>query len=53
MKKQNVGRRGDKIRLKSAVSYHKTLTYFFDRFHIENPAILNQSRISPDERPHS
>ena len=22
------------------VSYHKTLTYFFDRFHLENPAIL-------------
>lgn len=23
-----------------AVSFHKTLTYFFDRFHIQNPAIL-------------
>jgi zinc/manganese transport system substrate-binding protein len=22
------------------VSYHKTLTYFFTRFHIQNPAIL-------------
>ena len=26
--------------VKKAVSYHKTLTYFFERFHIENPAIL-------------
>ena len=25
---------------KKIVTYHKTLTYFFDRFHLENPAIL-------------
>jgi zinc/manganese transport system substrate-binding protein len=26
--------------VKSAVTFHKTLTYFLDRYHIENPAIL-------------
>lgn len=26
--------------VKKVVSYHKTLTYFFDRFKLENPAIL-------------
>lgn len=26
--------------VKKVISYHKTLTYFFDRFHIQNPAIL-------------
>ena len=30
----------EKSGVKKAVSYHKTLTYFFDRFKIENPAIL-------------
>jgi len=30
----------DKTGVKSVVTYHKTLTYFFDRFHIDNPAIL-------------
>lgn len=29
-----------KTDVKKVVTYHKTLTYFFDRFHIENPAIL-------------
>ena len=32
--------RVEKSKVKSAVSYHKTLTYFFTRFHIQNPAIL-------------
>jgi zinc/manganese transport system substrate-binding protein len=30
----------EKSGVRKAVSYHKTLTYFFDRFGIENPAIL-------------
>ncbi len=30
----------DKSGVKKVVTYHKTLTYFFDRFKIENPAIL-------------
>ncbi len=30
----------DKTKIKKIVTYHKTLTYFFDRFHLENPAIL-------------
>ncbi len=32
--------RVEKSGVKKAVSYHKTLTYFFSRFNIENPAIL-------------
>ena len=34
--KQRVAKSG----VKSAVTYHKTLTYFLDRFEIQNPAIL-------------
>ena len=30
----------EKSRIKKIITYHKTLTYFLDRFHIENPAIL-------------
>jgi zinc/manganese transport system substrate-binding protein len=30
----------DATKIKKIVSYHKTLTYFFDRFHLENPGIL-------------
>ncbi len=30
----------DKSGVKSVVSYHKTLSYFFDRFGLKNPAIL-------------
>lgn len=33
-------KRVDASGVKKAVSYHKTLTYFLDRFGIENPAIL-------------
>ena len=32
--------RVNKSGVKKAISYHKTLTYFFDRFNIDNPAIL-------------
>lgn len=30
----------EKSGVKKVVTYHKTLTYFLDRFHLENPAIL-------------
>jgi zinc/manganese transport system substrate-binding protein len=30
----------DATKIKKIVTYHKTLTYFFARFHLENPAIL-------------
>ncbi|HEY8279684.1 MAG TPA: metal ABC transporter substrate-binding protein [Bdellovibrionota bacterium] len=33
-------KRIDKTGVKKVVTYHKTLTYFFDRFGLENPAIL-------------
>jgi zinc/manganese transport system substrate-binding protein len=33
-------KRIEKSGVKKIVTYHKTLTYFFDRFGIENPAIL-------------
>ncbi len=30
----------DQTGIKKVITYHKTLTYFLDRFHLENPAIL-------------
>lgn len=30
----------DATKIKKIVTYHKTLTYFFDRFHLENPGYL-------------
>lgn len=30
----------DAIKVKKVVTYHKTLTYFFNRFHVDNPAFL-------------
>jgi zinc/manganese transport system substrate-binding protein len=30
----------DATKIKKIVTYHRTLTYFFDRFHLENPAFL-------------
>lgn len=33
-------KRIDKTGIKKVITYHKTLTYFLDRFHLENPAIL-------------
>ncbi len=38
--------------VRKAVSYHKTLTYFFDRFKIENPAILEPKPGVPPTAPH-
>jgi zinc/manganese transport system substrate-binding protein len=39
-KTKDWSKRIKKANVKSVVSYHKTLTYFFDRFNIENSAIL-------------
>lgn len=32
--------RVDRSQVKKIVTYHKTLTYFFDRFHLQNPVLL-------------
>lgn len=46
-------KRIEKTGIKKVITYHKTLTYFLDRFHLENPGILEPKPGIPPTSAHT